>query len=84
MPDRREGIHVCRKNGLLGRRWYWHGVAANGEITMQSEIYNSRDAAYNGIRATARLFGGSILDRNSVMIYENGARRDLFGRPFQG
>lgn len=76
MSDGRKGIHVFCKYGLLGKRWYWHGRAGNSQITTSSEGYNSRDAAYKGLCATAEIFGA---DPWELTIYEAGVRRNPYG-----
>jgi len=37
-----------------GDRWYFHLQAANGEIIAQSEGYNSRQAALDGIESVRK------------------------------
>jgi uncharacterized protein YegP (UPF0339 family) len=78
MKDGRKGIHVFRKDSLFGRRWYFNGKSGNSQIVAGSEAYNSRDAVYNGIRALAIVFG---VAPNTLTIYEDGMRRDAYGRP---
>lgn len=44
---KRYDIHVFPRRDWLGRlRWYFHGIANNGEIIFPSEAYrNKQDAA---------------------------------------
>lgn len=76
--DGRKGIHVFKKAGLFGNRYYFHGRASNGEIITTSEAYNSRQATYGGIRATATVFGADV---NLVPIYEGGLLMNPYGLP---
>lgn len=77
MTEARSEIHICTKFTLLGKRWYFSGHASNAEIVAQSEIYNSRASVYKGIRAACAVFHGDV---NRLNIYEDGIKRDAWGR----
>lgn len=74
--SKKPGIHVFAKMTLFGKRWFWHGRAGNSEITLVSEAYNSRQAAYKGISSAQELFNGE-----NVNIWENDVLMNTDGRP---
>jgi uncharacterized protein YegP (UPF0339 family) len=44
------------KRGFFGRRFYFRGVSANGQIVFPSEAYNTAAARDKGIEAARRIF----------------------------
>ena len=54
---------LCCTRGTKGNRyWYFRLVAGNGRTVCQSEVYNSKAAALNGIRVVAEVDTDAVIE----------------------
>lgn len=69
--DRTAGVHVFA--GSEPDQFYWHTVAANGQITAAgAESFTTAEHAWEGFRATQTICVGALLD--DVLGLEQGER----------